>query len=84
MTKKPADARLMQGLAALHSLNRTLELLPIRERDALELLESSGCIRRLAGRRVVLWADAVALARPEQEPEVSIQPTAARLKRIKL
>lgn len=62
---KPAEARLLLGEAALLSVERAAELLPIRDAEARRLIEEAGIVRRLKGRRVCRWADCLALAVPE-------------------
>jgi len=62
---RPSEARLLLGPAALLSVEKAAELLPIRDAEARKLIEDSGIVRRLAGRRCVLWSEAVALAVPE-------------------
>ncbi len=86
MVRDPSTSldRLALGGDALLSVGRTAVLLPIRDADARELIEAAGIVRRLGGRRVVLWKDAVAaLARLESEPEQQPRPV-RRLKRGKL
>ena len=81
---KPSDARLLLGPAALLSVEQAASLLPVRDGEARRLIEDAGIIRRLAGRRVVLWADAVALALPESTDKQERARPAPRLKRAKL
>jgi len=68
---KPSEARLLLGPACLLSVERAAELLPIRDSEARKLIEESGIVRRLAGRRTVRWDDCLSLAKLEQpaEPE---------------
>jgi len=61
--------RLSLGSAALLSVARAAELMPMRDAEARAAIEAAGIVRRLGGRRVVLWADCIELARPEGEPE---------------
>ena len=65
---KPPEDRLALGSAALLSVARAVELMPVRDADARKLIEDAGIVRRLAGRRVVRWGDCEALARLEKEP----------------
>ena len=81
---KPSEARLLLGPAALLSVEQAAILLPLRDGEARRLLEDAGIIRRLAGRRVVLWSDAVALAVPEAEKQAQPAPAARPLRRAKL
>jgi len=61
--------RLNLGSAALLSVARAAELMPMRDAEARAAIEAAGIVRLLGGRRVVLWADCIELARPEGEPE---------------
>lgn len=59
--------RLVLGGAALLSIERAAELLPMRDAEARATIEASGIVRRLGGRRVVLWSDCLTLAQPEAD-----------------
>jgi len=76
--------RLGLGGAALLSVEEAAELLPIRDGEARKLIEEAGIIRRLAGRRVVQWAEVIqALAVPEApQPTEPVGPV-RRLRRGK-
>jgi hypothetical protein len=81
---KPSEGRYLLGPAALLSVERAASCMPLRDADARRLLEEAGVIRRLAGRRVVLWAEAIALAVPEQERRADRPAPSVRLKKAKL
>jgi len=72
--------RLALGRAALLSVARAAELMPMRDSEARDAIEAAGIVRRLGGRRVVLWSDCIELARLEAEPleKLRVRP---RLKR---
>ena len=78
---KPAEKRLLLGADALLSIEAAAELLPVRDSDARALIERSGIVRRLAGRRVCRWRDCLALAELEQEPTRGGQVRQLRRKR---
>ena len=76
--------RLILGASALLSISRAAELLPVSDAEARRLIEDAGIIRRLAGRRVVLWSEVVSLAVPEQERRERRPAPSRRLKRADL
>lgn len=51
------SARLIQGEAAVFSLNRAAELLPLGDTDARAWLEARGLVRHVNDRPVVRWRD---------------------------
>ena len=57
MTGDRDQARLAQGDAALFSLNRAAELLPLGDGEARAWLEARGLVRHVNGRPVVRWRD---------------------------
>ena len=71
-----AEERLHLGPAAVVSVSRAAELLPIKDSEAKLLIESAGIVRRLGGKRVVHWADCMALA--ELEEQVRVRPVSSR------
>jgi len=81
---KRSEERLLFGPAAILSLRRASELLPIADHEARELIEDAGIIRRLAGRRVVVWSDCIALCEFEQERQERSSAPPVRLKRSPL
>ena len=78
---KPSEARLLQGGAALLPVEEAVRLSPVRDGDIRKVIEEAGIIRRLAGRRVVLWADVIALACHEHEPSGQPARPVRRLRR---
>ena len=81
---KPSEARLLLGPAALLSVEQAISLMPLRDSEARALLEEAGIIRRLAGRRVVLWSEAVELAVSEATDKPRPKTPARPLRRAKL
>ena len=62
----PYDAqlqRLMVSPAAIISLNKAAQLLPLAARDARAWLRRNGLVRDIDGRAVVVWADVVDFVR---------------------
>lgn len=78
---KTSEARLLLGSAALLSVEQAAELLPIRDSEARKLIEEAGIVRRLAGRRVVRWADCVDLAVPERSAGAPSRGSVRQLRR---
>ena len=76
-----AEERLYLGPAAVVSVSRAAELLPIKDSDARSLIERTGIVRRLGGKRVVLWADCIALAELEEQGPVLNAPS-RKLRRL--
>ena len=57
MPRDRDQARLALGDAALLSLNRTAELMPVGDTEARAWLEARGLVRHVNGRPVVRWRD---------------------------
>ena len=78
-------ARLLQGEAALFSLNRAAELLPFADGAARAWLEARGLVRYVNGRPCVRWRDVLeALGDPPSAPLPNPGPKRAPLPRVKL
>ncbi len=85
MKKERDEARLMQGAAALFSLNRAAELVPCSDGEARRWLEVRGLVRHVNGRPVVVWRqvlEALGDGGPIEAPEPT--PMRAPLPRVKL
>ena len=52
-----AEDRLRLGVAAVLSVGRAAELLPLRDADARALIRQADIVRYLDGREVVVWGD---------------------------
>ncbi len=79
---KRGQSRLQLGSSALLSVAVAAELLPMRDSEARALIEGAGIVRHLGGRRVVLWADCIALACPADS--IPAPARMSRLRRAKL
>jgi hypothetical protein len=85
MKKERDEARLIQGEAALFSLNRTAELMPCSDGEARRWLEERGLVCHVNGRPVVRWRDvleALGNGAPSATPKPA--PIRAPLPRVKL
>lgn len=78
-------ARLRLGEAAVFSLNRAAELLPLGDGEARAWLEARGLVRHVNGRAVVVWRDVLqALGEGARLEQVVPAPTRGPLPRVKL
>ncbi len=84
MKKERDEARLIQGAAALFSLNRAAELLPCSDGEARKWLEDRGLVRHVNGRPVVRWRDVLEALADGTRLVATPAPKRAPLPRVKL